>query len=298
MSPPKDDIFGPGDSALSEKEELQGHSERPREQPDELDEDELETFEGGPEEDDLESDDLEDGGGPTLAKIWDIDKDVPDEVWLSRLESLIFVSEQPITVRRLARILGLDGRRIRSLLAVLTNHYTGRGIVLQEISGGFQFRTHPDNAAVIREVFKLRPLRLSRAALETLSIVAYRQPLTRAQAEDIRGVDCGGVLKFLFEKGLVRVIGRKEEPGRPIIYGTSQTFLELFGLRSLSDLPPLHEFSELWDEHKKMVDERSPQESRTPKPKEEKQPDEPVQNDTEPEPVEEDLEPDDKKEEP
>ena len=140
----------------------------------------------------------------------------------------------------------------------LAVHYKDGGIMWEEVSKGFQFRSHPGNAAMIRDVFKLKPLRISRAALESLAIVAYRQPLTRAEVEEIRGVDSGGVLKYLFEKELVRVIGRKEEPGRPIIYGTSKAFLELFGLKSLSDLPALHEFSDLWDEHQKIVDEETP----------------------------------------
>ena len=183
---------------------------------------------------------------------------VSTETLLSRLESILFVSPDPVSVRRLARILGVEGARIRELLGELVRHYENRGIVLQEISGGFQFRSHPDNAAVIRHVFRLRPLRMSRAAMETLSIVAYRQPVTRVDVEAIRGVDCGGTLKYLFEKELIRVIGRKEEPGRPIIYGTSSRFLELFGLKALSDLPALHEFSELWDEHQAIVEEEEP----------------------------------------
>ncbi|MCP4199375.1 MAG: SMC-Scp complex subunit ScpB [Proteobacteria bacterium] len=183
---------------------------------------------------------------------------VSDEILISRLESLIFVSPTPITVRRLARILSIDGKKVRELIGLIDDHYENRGIVVQEVSGGFQFRSHPDNAAVIRHVFKLKPLRISRAAMETLSIVAYRQPLTRSEVESIRGVDCGGTLKYLFEKGLVRVIGRKEEPGRPIIYATSKEFLELFSLKALSDLPALHEFHELWDEHQEIVDDQTP----------------------------------------
>jgi segregation and condensation protein B len=183
---------------------------------------------------------------------------ISDEVLISRLESLVFVSPTPITVRRLARILSIDGKRVRELLGIISTHYQDRGIVIQEVSGGFQFRSHPDNAAVIRHVFKLKPLRISRAAMETLAIVAYRQPLTRAEVEAIRGVDCGGTLKYLFEKGLVRIIGRKEEPGRPIIYATSKEFLELFSLKALSDLPALHEFHELWDEHQEILDDQAP----------------------------------------
>ncbi len=205
-----------------------------------------------------ENESTDDKDGPGLAKTKDMDTETSEAVLLSRLESLVFVSVDPISVRRLARILSLEGKRVRELLEILTAQYENRGIVLEEISGGFQYRSHPDNAAVIRHVFKQKPFRISRAALETLAIVAYRQPLTRAEAEDIRGVDCGGVLKYLFEKNLVRVIGRKEVPGRPIIYGTSPAFLELFGLKSLADLPALHEFSELWDEHQEFVDIETP----------------------------------------
>ena len=107
----------------------------------------------------------------------------------------------------------------------------------------------------IRSAMKVKPMRLSRPALETLAIVAYRQPVTRAEVEEIRRVDSGGTLRFLFEKALVRILGRKEEPGRPIIYGTSAAFLELFNLKSLTDLPSLHEFTELWEEHQEIIDD-------------------------------------------
>jgi segregation and condensation protein B len=171
---------------------------------------------------------------------------------------LIFASPEPIGVRRLASILNLDGTTVRSMLGELRDHYASRGIILEEISKGFQFRSHPDNAPILRDIFNLKPLKISKAALEALAIIAYRQPITRAEAEQIRGVDCGGVFKYLFEKNLVRVIGRKEEPGRPIIYGTTKVFLELFGLKALADLPALHEFSELWEENQQLVDDEMP----------------------------------------
>ena len=177
-----------------------------------------------------------------------------EETLLSRLESLIFIYPEPITVRRLAKILCLDGKRVRELVNKLVAEYERRGIVLTEVSGGFQFQTNPENAPIVRAAIKIKPMRMSRPALETLAIVAYRQPITRAEVEEIRRVDSGGTLKFLFEKGLVRVLGRKEEPGRPMIYGTTSEFLALFGLKSLGDLPALHEFTELWDEHRELVD--------------------------------------------
>jgi segregation and condensation protein B len=177
-----------------------------------------------------------------------------EETLLSRLESLIFIYPEPITVRRLAKVLCLDGKRVRELVNKLVATYENRGIVLSEVSGGFQFHTNPENAPIVRAAIKIKPMRMSRPALETLAIVAYRQPITRAEVEDVRRVDSGGTLKFLFEKGLIRVLGRKEEPGRPMIYGTTGEFLALFGLKSLGDLPALHEFTELWDEHRELVD--------------------------------------------
>ena len=184
----------------------------------------------------------------------------PEEVLLSRLESLIFAYPEPISVRRLAKVMCLDGRRIRELVQKLMAAYEGRGILLSEVSGGFQFHTNPENAPIVRAAIRIKPMRMSRPALETLAIVAYRQPITRVEIEEIRRVDSGGTLKFLFEKGLVRVLGRKEEPGRPMIYGTTSEFLALFGLKSLADLPSLNEFTELWDEHRELVDAEEPRE--------------------------------------
>jgi segregation and condensation protein B len=183
--------------------------------------------------------------------------ETPDEILMSRIESLIFIYPEPITVRRMARHLSLTGKRVRELIEKLKAQYADRGINISEISGGFQFHTNPLNADVIRTLTKTKPLRMSRPALETLAIVAYKQPCTRAEVEDVRRVDCGGTLKFLFEKELIRVLGRKEEPGRPIIYGTSGKFLELFNLKSIADLPSLHEYTELWDEHRELVDEET-----------------------------------------
>jgi len=196
-----------------------------------------------------------DDNGPSVAKAHDATADTPDEVLLSRLESLIFVFPEPITVRRLARLLSVKGQRVRELVGVLQEHYKDRGIILEEVASGFQFRTHPQNADVVRAATKAKPVRISRPALETLAIIAYRQPATRSEVEDVRRVDCGATIRYLFEKGLIRVLGRKEEPGRPIIYGTSAAFLELFGLKALDDLPSLREFTELWREHKELVDD-------------------------------------------
>jgi segregation and condensation protein B len=119
---------------------------------------------------------------------------------------------------------------------------------LCEVAGGWQFRTNPDNAEWVRKMLASKPVRLSRAALETLAVIAYRQPVTRAEIEDVRGVDSGGVLKLLLDRRLIKIIGKKEEIGRPSLYGTTKDFLEFFGLKDLTNLPTLREFHELTEE--------------------------------------------------
>ncbi|MEJ2698320.1 MAG: SMC-Scp complex subunit ScpB [Desulfuromonadales bacterium] len=163
------------------------------------------------------------------------------------VESLVFVSETPLRAERIAEVLEVEKGRVLESLRVLTEEYAGRGagITLVEVAEGFQFRTRPEFAEWVRRLGKGRPFRFSRAALETLAIVAYRQPVTRAEIEYLRGVDSGGVLKTLLDKRLVKILGKKDVPGRPMIYGTSREFLELFTLRNLSELPTLKEFSEL-----------------------------------------------------
>ena len=125
---------------------------------------------------------------------------------------------------------------------------------LHAVAGGFQFRSNPSNAIWVQKLLAQKPVRLSRALLETLAIAAYRQPITRPEIDDIRGVDSGGTLKTLMERSLVRILGKKEEPGRPILYGTTKEFLEFFNLRDLKDLPSLREFHELSDEHRAQVE--------------------------------------------
>ena len=120
-----------------------------------------------------------------------------------------------------------------------------RGVVLEEVAGGYQLRTPKEHALYVRKLLAAKPPRLSRPLLETLAIIAYRQPVTRPEIEQLRGVDSGGVLETLLERRLVRIAGRKEAPGRPIMYATSAEFLEVFGLRDLDGLPDLEEFKEL-----------------------------------------------------
>lgn len=123
-----------------------------------------------------------------------------------------------------------------------------RGIVLSEVANGWQFRTKPENAAILQQFYQPKPAKISKPSLETLAIVAYKQPITRVEIDLIRGVDSGGVLKTLLEKNLVRIVGKKDEPGKPMLYGTTQDFLELFQLKSLQELPTLKEFRELEEE--------------------------------------------------
>lgn len=116
---------------------------------------------------------------------------------------------------------------------------------IRRVAGGYQFCTRPDLAAWIRRYRAGRPPALSAAALETLAVVAYRQPVTKAEIDAVRGVDAGGVLKGLLERKLIRIVGRKEVPGRPILYGTTKRFLEVFHLKDLSELPTLEEMRAL-----------------------------------------------------
>jgi segregation and condensation protein B len=163
------------------------------------------------------------------------------------VEGLVFATDGPVKPEHLADLLEMEKGEVLGILRDLTEEYSraGRGFVLQEIAGGFQFRTRPELGQWLRRFRNSRSYRFSRAALETLAIVAYRQPVTRADIDYLRGVDSGGVLKTLLEKRLVRIMGKKDVPGKPLIYGTSREFLELFGLSDLSGLPSLKEFSDL-----------------------------------------------------
>jgi segregation and condensation protein B len=144
---------------------------------------------------------------------------------------------------------------VKELLAELKVDYATRGMHLDEVAGGWVFRTSPQYAPFVRDLTKQRPVRLTRAQVETLAIIAYRQPITRPEVDDVRGVDSGPVLKLLLERDLVRILGKRDEPGRPLIYGTTTQFLEFFGLKSLKDLPTLREFTELSDESREAFED-------------------------------------------
>ncbi len=163
------------------------------------------------------------------------------------VEAFIFVSDAPLSVERLSVLTEQPKALIRPVIEQLLQSYPAveRGFYLAEVAGGYQFRTVVELAPWLRKLNKDRATRFSRAALETLAIVAYRQPATRAEIEYLRGVDSGGVMKTLLDKNLLRILGKKDVPGRPLMYGTSRHFLELFGLRDLNDLPTLKEFAAL-----------------------------------------------------
>jgi len=166
----------------------------------------------------------------------------------SVLESLLFAAETPLTVHRLSEVLGgIEKKEIVAVLEELQAEYetAGRGFRLIEVAGGYQMRTPKENADWVKSLFRGRPARISRATLETLAIIAYKQPIIRAEIEAIRGVDVDGVLSTLLERRLVRIVARKDVPGRPFLYGTTTEFLELFNLKDLANLPTLKEMEEM-----------------------------------------------------
>jgi segregation and condensation protein B len=164
------------------------------------------------------------------------------EELLRALEALLFVSDEPATAVAIAQALEIERREAEELCEELARRYEERdaGIVLRNVAGGWRLATHPDAAPIVeRYVVSARHARLTKAALETLAIVAYKQPVTRHQVASIRGVNTDGVLRALSDRGLVAEVGRDERPGRPVLYGTTPEFLERLGLPSLSALPPL-----------------------------------------------------------
>ena len=167
----------------------------------------------------------------------------------SLLEALIFVSPTPIGLKKILEVVedSFPKKDIEASLSQLQKEYDTpeRGLYLQEVAEGFQFRTKPRYSEWIKRLKKISPARLSKAALETLAIIAYKQPATRGEVERLRGVEVDGIVRTLLEKNLIRIVGRKEIPGRPILYGTTQRFLELFELKNLSSLPSLEEIKAL-----------------------------------------------------
>lgn len=174
------------------------------------------------------------------------------------LEALLFASSKPLSVDSISDASGWEKKEIRESLKALKEEYEaqGRGFTLEEVAGGFQLRSDPRFADQVSKLFASRAKRrFTRSSLETLSIIAYRQPITRAEVEQIRGVDSGAVLKTLLSQVMIRVLGRKEAPGRPILYGSTREFLEYFGLRDLESLPTLEEVAELLEDHEPVGEE-------------------------------------------
>jgi len=167
-----------------------------------------------------------------------------DEAVRASLEALIFAAQGPATPTQLRRALprltpGQIAAHVKQINEELAAQ--GRPYEIHEVAGGYRFRTRAEFGSLILSAQPERRIRLSRPALETASVIAYRQPITRAEIEDLRCVDCGAVLKSLLDRHLIRIVGRRDAPGRPVLYGTSSGFLETFGLASLSDLPELRE---------------------------------------------------------
>jgi segregation and condensation protein B len=186
---------------------------------------------------------LEDAGEPPS---------LPAEEVRAILEALIFASPQPITPREVGKVLaGVERERWQGALAELRAEYArdGRGLQLVEVAGGWQITTRPEYNDWVRELLDPRaPTRLSIQALETLAVIAYKQPVTLPEIIELRGVKSGGVLKTLLEKRLIRIVGRKEVVGRPMLYGTTKQFLLHFGLKDLAELPKVEEFAEVLGE--------------------------------------------------
>jgi segregation and condensation protein B len=165
------------------------------------------------------------------------------------LEALLFVSDAPVPRRRMEAV--LEGfaapEEIAQALAQLELDYQSpeRALTLAQVGGGYQLRTRAELAPWLKRLNEVKPVKFSQAALETLAVVAYRQPVLRSDVEEVRGVDSGGVLKALLDRTLIRIVGRKDIPGRPLLYGTTPEFLEFFGLKDLSALPTLKELRDL-----------------------------------------------------
>ena len=167
------------------------------------------------------------------------------------VEALLFASSKPLSMDNLSEASGIDKAGLEEVLAALQGEYSSdsRGFSLEEVADGFQLRSDPRFSTQIGKLFAARSRRrMTRSSLESLSIIAYRQPATRAEVEHIRGVDSGAVLKTLLSLSMIRILGRKEGPGRPILYGTTRDFLEYFGLRDIESLPTLEEVTELLEE--------------------------------------------------
>jgi segregation and condensation protein B len=201
---------------------------------------------------------LEDASKDAGAEVVDSQAEVIDQRELKAiLEAVLFVSSEPVPIARLTSILGkITKAEVVQALSMLAHdlEQDGRGIQLVQVAGGYRLVTKQEYGPWLKRMDKAKAAqKLSRSALESLAIIAYKQPLVRSEIEEIRGVETSGVLRTLLERKLVRIVGRKEVPGRPIMYGTTKFFLEHFGLQDLSQLPPLREFKELGESEQALL---------------------------------------------
>ncbi len=167
---------------------------------------------------------------------------------LQELEALIFAADTPLSVAAVRKVMrDMTPARVAEAVEQINEQLreTGRPYEIASIAGGYQFRTRAEHGDLLLRAQPERRVRLSKAALETLAVIAYRQPVTRAEIEDVRCVDCGAVIRSLLERDLLRIVGRRDAPGRPALYGTTSAFLETFGLASLRDMPSLRELEPL-----------------------------------------------------
>ncbi len=199
-----------------------------------------------------------------MGESYGIDPVASDEDARNRgiVEALLMASDRPLGATRIASLLdGVRAGDVRAYVEDLNAQYgqTGRSFKISEIAGGFLFMVHSEYGVWVRRLLKDKaPVRLSSAALETLAIIVFKQPVMKAEVEHIRGVSVDGVVRHLLEKGLIRIAGRSDAPGRPLLYGTTRDFLKHFGLKTLSDLPKVRELDELLED--KAAAEASPNE--------------------------------------
>lgn len=164
----------------------------------------------------------------------------------SMMEALLFVSSEPLPPAELKEICGMSEEDVTALMSEMIDDYAqrGGGILIGRIAGGYQMFANPEHNAFLRKMKGVakQPQKLSMAAMETLAIIAYRQPITKAEVESLRGVNSDGTVKSLLDKRFIRIVGKKEVPGKPLLYGTTKDFLQYFGLGDLTGLPTLKDF--------------------------------------------------------
>ncbi len=216
---------------------------------------------GDPEVEELDPADIDAAESETpFEKIVARSRKLSDNQVRHVIESVLFVAPQALTIDQLFDATGIDREKLLPALEQLQGERRDgiSGVVLHEVAGAWQLRTAPESAEYVRRFLKVKPQRLTRAAVETLALIAYRQPVTRPEIEDVRGVDSGAVLKALLDRRLIKIVGKKEEVGRPILYGTTKEFLEFFALKDLAALPTLREFQELTEESREIVEREAP----------------------------------------